>query len=216
MGTPTLKRLVVATGLAGLFIAGAVSGARAQQPASSGQQAPGPSGWTFNIAPYLWLPTVNATLNDNLPPVRGGRERTCTKAIAREIRIVHTAGPYTLLLQMQLVGVESSAPVISTVTRLYPAGLVLNITRRASSVPGTFSGSVIYAMMLYDSANHTLLAAAENKKYPVALAIGSTLSTRSRPASIRMRLWSAPRSSCCARARRGRDRSERTASLTAT
>ncbi len=31
--------------------------------------------------------------------------------------------------------------------------------------------------MLYDSANHTLLAAAVNKKYPDALNISSTLST---------------------------------------
>ena len=33
-------------------------GAQAQQPTSSGQQSANPSGWTFNIAPYLWLPTI--------------------------------------------------------------------------------------------------------------------------------------------------------------
>jgi hypothetical protein len=93
------------------------------------------------------------------------------------MHIVHTAGPHTLLLQMQLVGVESNVPVLSTVSRIYPAGLVLNITKQASSTPGTFSGSVTYAMMIYDSTTNTLLAAAVNKKYPEALNVGSTLST---------------------------------------
>jgi hypothetical protein len=46
--------------------------ARAQQPASMGQAAPS-SGWTFNIAPYLWVATVNTSLDYNLPPALGGR-----------------------------------------------------------------------------------------------------------------------------------------------
>jgi hypothetical protein len=32
-----------------------------------------PTGWTFNVAPYLWLPTVNATVNYHLPADLGGR-----------------------------------------------------------------------------------------------------------------------------------------------
>jgi hypothetical protein len=48
-------------------------GAQAQQPTSSGQLSANPSGWTFNIAPYLWLPTIRTTLNYNLPPALDGR-----------------------------------------------------------------------------------------------------------------------------------------------
>jgi hypothetical protein len=48
------------------------SGARAQQPVSQGQST-NPPGWVFNIAPYLWLPTINTTLDYNLPPALGGR-----------------------------------------------------------------------------------------------------------------------------------------------
>ncbi|MEO8713895.1 MAG: hypothetical protein ABI369_02675 [Acetobacteraceae bacterium] len=59
-----------------LLAGGATSGARAQQPTSSGQQAPGPSGWTFNAAPYLWLPNLDTKLNYNLPPALDGRLRT--------------------------------------------------------------------------------------------------------------------------------------------
>lgn len=67
-----LSQTAVVAILAGQLAGGATS-AQAQQPTSSGQQADNPSGWTFNIAPYLWLPTINTTLNYNLPPALGGR-----------------------------------------------------------------------------------------------------------------------------------------------
>jgi uncharacterized protein DUF3313 len=104
-------------------------------------------------------------------------QQTYTRAIAQSMQIVSTPGPKTMLLRMQLVGIESNVAVLSTVSRIYPGGLVLNITKQASSAPGTFSGSVTYALMLYDSTSDTLLAAAVNKKYPEALNIGSTLNT---------------------------------------
>jgi hypothetical protein len=44
--------------------------ASAQQPAT---QASTSSGWIFNVAPYIWLPTVHANLQYNLPPTLGGR-----------------------------------------------------------------------------------------------------------------------------------------------
>ncbi len=59
--------------LTGLLVAGATSGAQAQQPISVGQQTANPSGWTFDIAPYLWLPSLHTTLNYNLPPALNGR-----------------------------------------------------------------------------------------------------------------------------------------------
>jgi hypothetical protein len=68
-----LNRVIMVVALTGLLAIGAASNAQAQQPASQGQQAAGPSGWTFNIAPYLWLPRINTTLNYNLPPALGAR-----------------------------------------------------------------------------------------------------------------------------------------------
>lgn len=104
-------------------------------------------------------------------------EQTYTKAIGQSIHIVHAPGPRTLLLHMQLVGVESNVPGLSTVTRIVPAGLVLSIAKQASSSPGSFSGSVTYTLTLYNSTSNTLPAAAVNKKFPDALNIGATLST---------------------------------------
>jgi hypothetical protein len=69
---PTLRRIATVTGLAALLTAGTMFDARAQQPASLGQVAAAPSGWTFNVAPYAWMPTIDSTLNFNLPPALGG------------------------------------------------------------------------------------------------------------------------------------------------
>jgi hypothetical protein len=67
-----LNRIVTAAVLMVLLAAGGTSGARAQQPIGLEQQAANPSGWTFNIAPYLWMPSVHANLSLNLPPALGG------------------------------------------------------------------------------------------------------------------------------------------------
>jgi hypothetical protein len=71
-----LSRVVMMTALAGLLSGGAMSGAQAQQPTSSGQQAASSSGWTFNIAPYGWFANVNVTSNLPLPPALGGTVTT--------------------------------------------------------------------------------------------------------------------------------------------
>ena len=68
---PRLAVLVTA-GL--VAAAGGSSVAMAQQP--MGPATPpqaGQSGWTFNVAPYLWLPWLNINLSYNLPNGLGGR-----------------------------------------------------------------------------------------------------------------------------------------------
>jgi hypothetical protein len=66
-----LNRMVIAAGLALLLVPGGTSDAQAQQPASSGQVA-NPSGWTFNVAPYLWMPSIHSNISFTLPPELGG------------------------------------------------------------------------------------------------------------------------------------------------
>jgi hypothetical protein len=63
-----LTRIIVAL----LLLTGAWSGARAQQPVSAGQASP-TTGWQFDIAPYIWFPTVNTSLQYQLPANLGGR-----------------------------------------------------------------------------------------------------------------------------------------------
>ena len=77
----TARRLVWAAVLAGLLAAGATSGVRAQQPTSPAQPAANASGWTFNVAPYVWFASLNATANLNLPPATGGGTVTSTTSV---------------------------------------------------------------------------------------------------------------------------------------
>jgi hypothetical protein len=68
-----LRRIVLAVLVAGLLVSDTSLHVKAQQqPASIAAQPGASSGWTFNIAPYLWLPTVNANL-DYKSPTRTGR-----------------------------------------------------------------------------------------------------------------------------------------------
>ena len=67
-----LHRILTAAVLTIMIAPGVTSGARAQQPISLGQPAPNPSGWTFDVAPYLWFANINTTMNFNLPPALGG------------------------------------------------------------------------------------------------------------------------------------------------
>jgi Transposase DDE domain group 1 len=69
---PSTKAPFVGAVLAGLLWGGVTSGARAQQSISSEQQTANPSGWSFNVAPYLWMPTIDTTLKFNLPAAVGG------------------------------------------------------------------------------------------------------------------------------------------------
>jgi len=69
----TLSRFVSVAIIAGLLASGTSSYALAQQPVSGGMQPANASGWSFNIAPYIWLPTINANLSYDLPPALGGR-----------------------------------------------------------------------------------------------------------------------------------------------
>jgi hypothetical protein len=86
-------------------------------------------------------------------------------------------GPQTMRIRMTLVGVGENVPGAATASRLVPVGLVTNIVNSGAGNPGSFSGSVTYAIEVYDSASGQLLAAAVNKRFPDALNIVATLST---------------------------------------
>jgi hypothetical protein len=67
-----LRRHLAATVLLVLLVVGAMSGAKAQQPTNSAQAPANPSGWTFNVTPYVWFATINTNMNFALPPALGG------------------------------------------------------------------------------------------------------------------------------------------------
>ena len=77
----SFRRVVMVSLLAALFAAGGTSNARAQQPVIPAQPASSPSGWTFNVAPYVWLASLNVSTNLNLPPAVGGGTVSSTTSL---------------------------------------------------------------------------------------------------------------------------------------
>jgi hypothetical protein len=73
--TSRMLRRIALAAVIGVALAGAWSPARAQMPAAP-SPAPTQSGWTFNVAPYLWLPWFNAKVEYKLPPALDGRVPT--------------------------------------------------------------------------------------------------------------------------------------------
>ncbi len=88
-GRLMLRRIVIAGVLTGLLVVGVASGVQAQQPATPAQPAASPSGWTFNLAPYVWFANLNLTSNLNLPPVAGGGTVTSTTNIGFDQLLQH-------------------------------------------------------------------------------------------------------------------------------
>lgn len=75
-----IRRILLGALTAGFLAVSAVSAVKAQQPTSSGTQPANASGWSFNIAPYVWLPTMNTSLNYTLPAALSGRLATDVSA----------------------------------------------------------------------------------------------------------------------------------------
>jgi hypothetical protein len=62
------NRVLLITALSGAIALGAASSARAQAPfGGRPDQINGVQAWTFNVAPYMWLPTIDAGANYHLP-----------------------------------------------------------------------------------------------------------------------------------------------------
>src|SRR5260221_13312938 len=78
-------------------------------------------------------------------------------------------------LHLTLRGIETSTPVISTVSHLAPMGLVVNTALQATGRNGTFFGSVSYAAELSDSESGALRYAYVTKQTPDALDITASI-----------------------------------------
>jgi hypothetical protein len=71
-----LNRVCLMTAIIGLLVVGAQESARAQISGAVSSDASSPL--TFNLTPYLWLPTIDSTLKY---PVRGGGTATATMSV---------------------------------------------------------------------------------------------------------------------------------------
>lgn len=99
-------------------------------------------------------------------------------ALGSRYAIVKAPGADVARIQLTLAGLEDSVPVAGTVSHVLPAGLVMNMINSQSGQPGSFSAGVTIAGEIRDSQSNRLLASFVQKRFPDAMDISSTLTSR--------------------------------------
>ncbi|RAR71397.1 uncharacterized protein DUF3313 [Paracidovorax anthurii] len=97
--------------------------------------------------------------------------------LARRFRLVDqpSALADTLRLRVTLTGAKATTRGLSTITRFDLAGGPYNLVQGIRGKEGTFTGSVSYAVEIFDASTGALLDAYVTKQYPNALNIAATL-----------------------------------------
>jgi hypothetical protein len=83
----------------------------------------------------------------------------------------------TIRIKMTLLGARKTKGGIATATRVTPMGFATSAVKSALGRKGTFTGSVLFAVELYDARTNELLLAAVRRRTPDPLDIPATLST---------------------------------------
>jgi hypothetical protein len=83
----------------------------------------------------------------------------------------------TLRLRLTLLGAQKTEGGIATATRVTPFGFATSAVKSALGKKGTLTGSVLFAVELYDARTNELLLAAVRRRTPDPLDVPATLST---------------------------------------
>lgn len=102
-----------------------------------------------------------------------------SERLQEHFKLTHRAALNTLRIKLTLTGARPSTTFLSTFTRFDLAGGPYNIVQSIRGKEGTFTGSVSYAVEIYDSTSNRLLNAYVTKQYPNSLNIGATFGTLS-------------------------------------
>ena len=100
-----------------------------------------------------------------------------SEALALRYAPATAAGSGVLRVHLVLAGVETSIPVIATATKVLPIGFVVNSVQTARDKQACFTGSVSYAVEIYDAASNRLLGAYIAKQYPAAVNVFASFGT---------------------------------------
>ncbi len=101
-----------------------------------------------------------------------------TRVLQERHQLAQAPGPGVARINLILAGLDNNIPVVATVSRLAPAGLVINAAKSVGGQPGSFTGSVTVAGSIVDSQTNAALISFIQKRSPDALNIGATLSSR--------------------------------------
>jgi hypothetical protein len=88
-------------------------------------------------------------------------------------------GPNTLRLKLTLTGASTTTPFLGPFTRFDLSGGIYNVVQTARGKEGAFTGSVMYAVEIYDASTGRLLNAYVTKQYPNPYNIGASFGSLS-------------------------------------
>lgn len=89
--------------------------------------------------------------------------------------VVNFAGPGTLRLKLTLTGAKTTPQVVGTITKFDLAGGPYNAVQAIRGKEGALSGSVSYAVEIYDATANRLLEAYVAKQYPNAMNVKASV-----------------------------------------
>lgn len=96
------------------------------------------------------------------------------KSIGERFPLTTTITPGTLRIRLTLTGAETTTPFLGTFTRFDLMGAPYNIVQSVRGKQGSFTGSVSYAVEIYDAPSNQLLKSYISKQYPNSLNIGAS------------------------------------------
>lgn len=94
--------------------------------------------------------------------------------LGSRFQLTNVAAPGTLRIKLTLTGADTNTPFLSTFTRFDIGGGLYNGVQAIRGREGVMTGSVIYAVEIYDAPSDRLLDASITKQYPGAYNIGAT------------------------------------------
>lgn len=97
-----------------------------------------------------------------------------SEALGQHFQFASAPSPGTLRIRITLTGADTTTPVLATFSR-FDIGLgSYNLVQSMRDRKGTFTGSVMYAVEIFDAASSQLLEAYVTRQYPTVYDISST------------------------------------------
>jgi hypothetical protein len=100
--------------------------------------------------------------------------RQFSERLQERFKLTRVTAPNALRVKLTLTGAQTTTPFLGTFTRFDLAGGPYNIVQSIRGKEGSFTGSVSYAVEIYDASNNRLLNAYVTKQYPNSLNISAT------------------------------------------
>jgi hypothetical protein len=97
-----------------------------------------------------------------------------TEKLKSRFAVVTSPAAGSLRIHLTLTGAKTTTPVLGPFSHIDVGGGVYNVVQAARDKEGSLTGSVSYAVEIYDATDNRLLSAYVTKQYPNALNAGAS------------------------------------------